>query len=243
MSVSQKAAAFSAWKNGFGDGLGNSLPQGNDTNTTKSGSKGSGALSDEEKQARTNAEKNGATAGGVLGATLGVAGAGACDAGTSGICALGNPTIVAGSTALGAAAGYGVVKGAENIVDEGGALLSAAQDKLDRAWSQLTRLLGKAEKDTNPPTAVQYALVATHDGLYPDVRYGLINLKKGDVWKYGTTVDPAGRYPQSTLAVFGLRLNEQAYGNNSQVLVAEKIQLIRYYEVHGVLPPGNKIFK
>ena len=68
-------------------------------------------------------------------------------------------------------------------------------------------------------------------------------LKAGDVWKYGTTIDPGGRYPASALKIFNLEYEVQARGNHMTVLVAEKVQLIDYAITHGSLPPGNRIFK
>jgi RHS repeat-associated protein len=37
---------------------------------------------------------------------------------------------------------------------------------------------------------LQYALVASVDGHYPDVRKGTTFLKAGEIWKYGETTDP-----------------------------------------------------
>jgi RHS repeat-associated protein len=112
---------------------------------------------------------------------------------------------------------------------------------VERAWTQLLNLINKV--DENGQQEVQYALVAERTTLYPTVRGETILLEKGDVWKYGTTIDPAGRYSQSALATLGLRMEVQATGTNSQVLVAEKLQLIQYFLSNADLPPGNKIFK
>jgi hypothetical protein len=93
------------------------------------------------------------------------------------------------------------------------------------------------------PDAVQYALVAERDGLYPTVRGDLVELKAGEVWKYGISTDPAGRYPVESLGTFGLVMEIQTRGTLPQVYVAEKTQLINYAISHGSLPPGNRIFK
>ncbi len=68
--------------------------------------------------------RNGAKAGAAAGVIAGVAVAGACD-GTAGVCALGNPAIVAGATALGAVVG----------------------ESIERAYVQLERLVAKATTD------------------------------------------------------------------------------------------------
>lgn len=71
----------------------------------------------------------------------------------------------------------------------------------------------------------------------------MVQLNEGEVWKYGTTMDPAGRYSASALATLGLNMEIQATGTASQVLVQEKIMLIQYAIENGSLPPGNNIFK
>ncbi|WP_238541090.1 RHS repeat-associated core domain-containing protein [Polaromonas sp. CF318] len=157
----------------------------------------------------------GMAAGGVLGA----AGAGACTAGTGGLCGLGAPVIISGGAALGALTG----------------------NALANAYDQLDNLMSKAT--TTGPMETQYALVAESSGMYPDVRNGAVFLNAGEVWKYGTTVDPASRYSASTLAALKLQMVPQTVGTHYQVLTQEKIMLITHYTTHGQLPPGNKIFK
>jgi hypothetical protein len=153
------------------------------------------------------------------GFTLGVIAAGGCDLGSYGACALANPGIVAAATA-------------------GGTSFGAA---IDRAWDQLNALINNAT--STGPMAYQYALVANSTGPYPDVRNGITYLNAGDVWKYGTTVDPSDRYSASALSTLGLSMQLQTTGTVSQVLVQEKIMLIGYAIRNGSLPPGNKIFK
>jgi hypothetical protein len=91
----------------------------------------------------------------------------------------------------------------------------------------------------------QYALLAAHDGLYPSAQGGLVTLKAGEVWKYGTTANPDGfgRYPKVAMAVLGLQMVPQVVGNYAQVMAAEKLQIINYVQIHGVFPPGNTRFK
>ena len=164
--------------------------------------------------------------GAFLGGTAGAAIDAGCAAATAGVCAAGAPLLIAGGATAGAATGVVVA----NVVDS-----------LGRAWDQLSRLVDNAT--TTGPPAIQYALVATRDGVYPSVRGGMVQLNAGDVWKYGTTVDPEGRYSGTALDALNVRMQPEVVGSVSQVLVAEKIQLIQYAATNGTLPPGNKIFK
>ena len=158
-------------------------------------------------------------AGAFLGGTAGAAVAGGCTAGTGGVCALGAPAIIGGGTALGAVTGEAIAN----------------------AWDQLDNLLSKAMNAG--PQAVQYALVAERSGLYPTVAGDLVQMNAGDVWKYGISTNPTGRYPSQALSTLGLVMEIQARGTLPQVYVAEKIQLINYAVTNGSLPPGNRIFK
>jgi hypothetical protein len=153
------------------------------------------------------------------GAAFGVVFAGGCDLGTFGWCAVANPAIVASGTV-------------------GGGAFGAA---IDRAWGQLDTLIRNAT--STGPGAYQYALIANSDGPYPDVRNGTAYLNAGDVWKYGTTVDPSNRYSASYLSTLGVSMQIQATETTSQVLVQEKLMLMQYAVSNGSLPPGNKIFK
>ena len=157
--------------------------------------------------------------GAVVGAGFGAAVAVGCDGITLGICALGNPAIVAGGAAL-------------------GAVTPAA---IKTAQKQLGRLLNKT--DSGVPDEYQYALVANSSGMYPSVRGGMVHLDKGDVWKYGTTYDPAGRYSITTLAALNVSMQTQMRGSYISTLIAEKTQLIFYAMMNGTLPPGNSRFK
>ena len=65
----------------------------------------------------------------------------------------------------------------------------------------------------------------------------------GDVWKYGTTKNPATRYSQSFLNDWGLRYEPQFQGTLPQALSSEKSSILNYLNQNGVLPPGNKIIK
>jgi len=143
-----------------------------------------------------------------------------CDWATLGACVLANPQMVGGGVLAGAVTG----------------------EALDRAWGQLGTLIQKASTYVGGQE-YQYALVSQRNGLYPDVRGNLVSLKAGEVWKYGTSANPAGRYPAAAMQDLGLNMVIQATGNRYEVLAQEKIMLIGYYTLHGQLPPGNRIFK
>jgi hypothetical protein len=106
------------------------------------------------------------------------------------------------------------------------------------------------ERDPGPP-AVQYSLRAAVSGPYPimtadsSVPTGTTMLNAGDVWKYGETTNPAGRYSQSQLSGIGpgvIQVNE-FQGTQTQAKIAERAKIVNYYIQKGQLPPGNKIFK
>jgi len=99
------------------------------------------------------------------------------------------------------------------------------------------------------PQGVQYALRATTSGDYPVMSFGssqpteTMFLNAGDVWKYGETINPTTRYDQSFLNGIGVRQDDQFWGNQIQIKIAEKTKIYSYFETHGHLPPGNKIFR
>jgi hypothetical protein len=119
--------------------------------------------------------------------------------------------------------------------------LDRKAERLQKAWVQLETLLGYAVG--TGPNEYQYALMAKADGKYPDVRYGWVQMKTGDVWKFGTSMDPDSRYSQAYLDGIGVSMVIQYTGTRIETLVREKMNLINYYISHGELPPGNKIFK
>ncbi|MEO6732216.1 MAG: RHS repeat-associated core domain-containing protein, partial [Ferruginibacter sp.] len=110
---------------------------------------------------------------------------------------------------------------------------------------------------TKPPqkkkrTYIQYVLVADQDDEFePDVEFdimergfkepqGKMKLKRDDVWKYGTTVNPEKRYTQKWLKEKRLRMVRQTSGTKDEVLRREKKKIQAYIKKYGVRPPGNK---
>jgi hypothetical protein len=92
----------------------------------------------------------------------------------------------------------------------------------------------------------QYVLEATEEGDFDVMErgqklpQGTVHLKKGEVWKYGTTVNPERRYTQKWLREKKLKRVPQVKGTKEEVLVEEKIKIIKYRTTNGQLPPGNK---
>jgi hypothetical protein len=88
-------------------------------------------------------------------------------------------------------------------------------------------------------------LQATGSGIYScyTCGTGTISLGVGDVWKFGETTNPAGRYSQSELNGLGVRQVNEFYGNQVQIKVVEKMKIYNYFLQNGHLPPGNKIFR
>jgi len=95
----------------------------------------------------------------------------------------------------------------------------------------------------------QYVLRANRTGYYPIMKWGYkdpvgtVKLKRGDVWKYGTTVNPDSRYSQIWLRKMNLRKFPEETGSAPYVLAQEGIKIIKYFIEYGKLPPGNKMFK
>lgn len=90
----------------------------------------------------------------------------------------------------------------------------------------------------------QYALVALRDGTYTcyNCPSGTMELKKGDVWKYGETMSD-NRYTKEYLETTGVQMIPEFFGNRMQIKVEEKMKIYNYYINNGHLPPGNKIFR
>jgi len=64
-----------------------------------------------------------------------------------------------------------------------------------------------------------------------------------DVWKYGETTDPDGRYSDTALEGMGLKYQPEYSGSQTEIKIMEKIKIYGYFFSHGELPPGNKIFR
>lgn len=92
-------------------------------------------------------------------------------------------------------------------------------------------------------------LAALEKGFHPVMKRGFkepqggIWLEAGDVWKYGTTKNPATRYSQSFLDDWNLYYKKEFSGSLQKALDAEKEKILDYIKKYGKLPPGNKIIK
>ena len=119
-----------------------------------------------------------------------------------------------------------------------GAVLSTAY-----LTEKMAREIANLMKRSPGPQGWQYALVAKQDGLYPDVRGGMVHLTKGDVWKYGESIHPDIRYPKIYLRYLKLEMDKQVPGSQKEIKIVEKEKLYNYYFENGHLPPGNKRFR
>jgi len=112
---------------------------------------------------------------------------------------------------------------------------------------KMTREIEGIKKRTAGPPSIVYELVATKDGDYKNYNTGgLINLKKGDVWKYGITSKGGGRYPDKkvNLTRDHLKMNPLPPGGTEmEMLILEKYYIYGYFLLHGERPPGNGRFK
>ena len=71
----------------------------------------------------------------------------------------------------------------------------------------------------------------------------MVYMKKGDVWKYGETIQGEKRYNKDSYEAGNLKMRRLFYGSKTDILIQEKIMLYWYYSEHGQLPPGNKRFQ
>ncbi len=123
-------------------------------------------------------------------------------------------------------------------------ILSAAE--VANLLAKQGREVSKLERRSDGPQGVQYSLRATHSGMYPNVRGGLVYLEEGEVWKYGETIQqpPEARYGGvKAIERMGLWMHYDTPGSQKQIKIAEKYKLYDYYIHNGHLPPGNSIFR
>ncbi len=113
---------------------------------------------------------------------------------------------------------------------------------IDNVSESIETLKAKAE-NIGGPSGVQYSLCAIVSGYYRNVRGGTVYLNAGDVWKYGETTDPNGRYSQAWLDNNNLLFTPEYYGNQYECKAVEKAKLLKYFKDNWTLPPGNKIFR
>lgn len=98
-------------------------------------------------------------------------------------------------------------------------------------------------KKVSGPPGFQYALVATKDDYYENVRGGATYLRRGAVWKYGETTQGFDRYSATYLRTKQVMMVPEFYGTQLEIKVVEKQKLYGYFFSHGTLPPGNAIFR
>ena len=100
------------------------------------------------------------------------------------------------------------------------------------------------------PQVEQYALRAADSGFYPVMVRGSENpqfityLEKGDVWKFGTTANPATRYSGSylqSIGEHGVEYSPEFLGTEQQAVQLQNMKIQNFLQQTGKLPPGNKI--
>ena len=100
-----------------------------------------------------------------------------------------------------------------------------------------------------------YALIARKDGWYPVMEWGKKNpvghmyLKKGELWKIGTSKNASKRYSQRYLDSIGSTAKNQL-GVDMKIIHSnislkstrfwERLRIVGYEKWKGFLPPGNK---
>jgi RHS repeat-associated protein len=91
-----------------------------------------------------------------------------------------------------------------------------------------------------------YTLRAGKDGYYPVMQRGSqtpvgeVFLKKGNVWKYGETINPSSRYTQKFLKQNNLRYFTEATGPKHEMFQLQNLEIVNFRKTYGFLPPGNK---
>jgi hypothetical protein len=92
-----------------------------------------------------------------------------------------------------------------------------------------------------------YALIARQDDWYPVMEYGKKDpvgemfLKKGDLWKIGTSKNPLKRYTQKYLDSIGVDMRVLHDSLSDKVVKSwERIRIKGYKAWKGFLPAGNK---
>ena len=114
-----------------------------------------------------------------------------------------------------------------------------ADNVLSKQEVQMQRL---ALKD-RPGNGFTYKSLTKQDGYYRNVRNNeMVYLKAGDVWKYGETTQGEKRYSDNSYENTNFNMKPIFYGTKTEILIQEKIMLIRYFVEHQQLPPGNKRF-
>ena len=109
------------------------------------------------------------------------------------------------------------------------------------------REIERLKKRSDGPDGIAYSLRTKHDGLYLDVRKGLVFMREGEIWKYGETTQqpPEARYGgKNNLNKLGFQMiYETKPMSQKQIKIKEKYLLYDYYMQNGHLPPGNAIFR
>lgn len=106
--------------------------------------------------------------------------------------------------------------------------------------------IAQISQKINNNRGVVYELRVNNTGTYIDVRGNAINLRAGDVWKYGQTTQGSKRYTTTKLENMvpgGVKRFDIFQGNVIEIRIQEKIMIYGYAVSNGHLPPGNSIFR
>lgn len=136
--------------------------------------------------------------------------------------------------------------------------LTAGEGSDTRLHETFQKINTRVPSPVQEPEGIQYTLRARADGFYPVYDWGSkgtavsgIWLKKGEIWKIGTTINGVDRYNAPYYNNIGKGLvfvQEYPYPFGTapmdQVLFVEKMKLINYVMSNdGNLPPGNTKFQ
>jgi len=139
--------------------------------------------------------------------------------------------------------GLGVADNVLIPVAYGAAAAGFMYDNAQLIMKRDKEIEGIRSRTYKPRQGVTYALVATKDTVYPDVRNGKTYLHKGEVWKYGETIQGRKRYTNKFYKTNNLEMQRLFRGSQMEIKVMEKMYLYDYFIQNWTLPPGNKVFR
>lgn len=145
--------------------------------------------------------------------------------------------IAFGASKSGGATSYGRAFGAALV------FLTAINNDMLR--TKMNDEIDRIKSKTMGPDGMTYKLTVNNSGSYVDVRGNKVDLKAGDLWKYGETTG-SNRYSNKELATMvpgGVSMIPISFGNQVQIKVQEKTLIYGHFFANGSLPPGNRIFR
>lgn len=116
---------------------------------------------------------------------------------------------------------------------------------LNKLYDKMAREIDRIYKRAKGPQGYVYELRVVESGVFSDVRGNLVDLKSGDIWKYGESTQEA-RYSNREITEMvpgGVKMNVIYEGSQIEIKVFEKFMIYGYFFNHNHLPPGNRIFR